>query len=59
MRDLRGLVRLGIAIAATCTLAGWLAGCAQPDSAAGEGSSLPSSPSAPYVYPPPDLQVYD
>jgi hypothetical protein len=59
MRDLRRRARLWIAIVSVCTSAGWLAGCTQLDVATGEGSSLPPSHSATYVYPPPDLQVYD
>ena len=60
MMDLYRLARPWIAMVAVCAFTGWLAGCAQPGGlAAGEGSSLPPSPSAPYVFPPPDLQVYD
>ena len=59
MTDLHGFIRLWIAMVSVCTLAGSLTGCAQPGDAAGEGSSLPPSQSAAYVYPPPDLQVYD
>jgi hypothetical protein len=59
MRDLHGFIRLWIVMVSVGTLAGWLTACAQPGDAAGEGSSLPPSQSATYVYPPPDLQVYD
>ena len=59
MRGLQGRARLWIAIVSMCTFAGWLAGCTQLSAAAGEGSSSPPSQSATYVYPPPDLQVYD
>ena len=59
MRDRRGRTGLWIAIVSMCTVTGWLAGCALPGGAAGEGSSLPPSQSATYVFPPPDLQVYD
>jgi hypothetical protein len=59
MRDLHGRARLWIAIAAICAGTGWLAGCTQLSGAGGEGSSSPPSQNATYVYPPPDLQVYD
>ena len=59
MRDLQARARLWISIVLICTSAGWVAGCAQLSGAAGEGSSSPPSQSATYVYPPPDLQVYD
>ena len=59
MRALQGRARVWIAIVSVCTFTGWLAGCTQLSSAAGEGSSLPPSQSATYVFPPPDLQVYD
>jgi hypothetical protein len=59
MRDLRRRARLWIAIVSVCTSAGWLVGCTQLSGDVAEGSSLPPSHSAAYVYPPPDLQVYD
>jgi hypothetical protein len=60
MTALNWVTRSLISMIAVCTLAGWLAGCAQSGSViGGEGSSSPPSPSAPYVFPPPDLQVYD
>jgi hypothetical protein len=46
-----------VAMAAICACV--LAGCAQLNSGAGEGSSSPPSDSASYVFPSPDLQVYD
>jgi hypothetical protein len=46
-----------IAMVAVCTCV--LAGCAQLSSGVGEGSSSPPPDSTNYVYPPPDLQVYD
>ena len=59
MRDLGERARLWIALISVCACTGWLAGCAQPSGGAGEGSSSPPSQSAIYVYPPPNLQVYD
>ena len=59
MRDLGGRARLWIAIVSVCTSTGWLAGCTQLSGDVSEGSSLPPSQGATYVYPPPDLQVYD
>jgi len=62
MMDLFRLTRFWIGMVAVCTFAGWLPGCAQPGGVpGGEGSSLPPSQSAAttYVFPPPDLQVYD
>jgi hypothetical protein len=59
MENLHRRARLWIAIVSVCTVTGWLAGCTVPGGAAGEGSSLPPSQSATYVFPPPDLQVYD
>jgi len=43
MRGSQGRARLWIAIVSVCTFTGWLAGCTQLSSAAGEGSSLPPS----------------
>jgi hypothetical protein len=48
-----------IAMIAVCAFLGVLAGCAQLGVGAGEGSSSPPLDSANYVFPPPDLQVYD
>jgi hypothetical protein len=48
-----------ITMIAVCAVIGVLAGCAQLSGAAGEGSSLPPPDSANYVFPSPDLQVYD
>jgi hypothetical protein len=48
-----------IAVIAVCAFLGVLAGCARLGGAAGEGSSSPPLDSANYVFPPPDLQVYD
>ena len=36
-----------------------LAGCAQLNGGAGEGSSSPPTASGSYVFPSPDLQAYD
>jgi hypothetical protein len=46
-------------IAAIAVCACVLTGCAQLNSGAGEGSSLPPSASGSYVFPPADLQAYD
>jgi hypothetical protein len=46
-----------MAVIAVCTCV--LVGCAQLNSGAGEGSSLPPSPGGNYVFPTPDLQAYD
>lgn len=61
MKDLQGFIRPRIAMLAVCTFTVWLAGCAQPGglAAGGEGSSLPPSQGGVYVFPSPDLQVYD
>ena len=48
-----------IAMIAVGAVLGVLAGCAQLGGGAGEGSSSPPLDSANYVFPPPDLQVYD
>jgi hypothetical protein len=48
-----------IAMIAVCAFLGGLSGCAQLSGGAGEGSSSPPLGSANYVFPPPDLQVYD
>jgi hypothetical protein len=55
----RELAGRGIAAIAAVAFLG-LAGCAPSDgSAIAEGSSSPPSVGSAYVYPPPDLQVYD
>ncbi len=55
----RELAGRGIAAIAAVAFLG-LAGCAPSGgSAIAEGSSSPPSAGATYVYPPPDLQVYD
>jgi hypothetical protein len=46
-------------IATIAVCAGVLAGCAQLNSGAGEGSSSPPSASGSYIFPSRDLQVYD
>ena len=46
-----------IAMVAVCACI--LAGCAQLNSGAGEGSSTPPVASGSYVFPAPDLQTYD
>jgi hypothetical protein len=46
-----------IAMIAVCACV--LAGCAQLNGGAGEGSSTPPVASGSYVFPPPDLQAYD
>jgi hypothetical protein len=48
-----------MAMIAVCAFLGALAGCAQLNGGAGEGSSSPPLAGANYVFPPPDLQVYD
>jgi hypothetical protein len=48
-----------ISMVAVCALLGVLAGCSQQSGGVGEGSSSPPTSSANYVFPPPDLQVYD
>jgi hypothetical protein len=46
-----------VAMVAVCACV--LAGCAQLNSGPGEGSSTPPVAGGSYVFPPPDLQVYD
>jgi hypothetical protein len=59
MTHLYQLAGRRIATIAVCAFLGVLAGCAQLSSGAGEGSSSPPPDSGNYVFPPPDLQVYD
>jgi len=59
MLHLYQLVGRRIAVIAICAFLGVLAGCAQQSGEAGEGSSSPPPDSAKYVFPPPNLQVYD
>ena len=59
MTHLYQLVGRSIAMIAVCAFLGVLAGCAELGGGAGEGSSSPPPDSGNYVFPPPDLQVYD
>jgi hypothetical protein len=60
MPHLYQLVGRRIAVIAICAFLGVLSACAnQLSGEAGEGSSSPPPDSGKYVFPPPNLQVYD